>query len=182
MVTTCFFCQNLLSDYIEGILPSLRHEEIKKHLAQCSKCEQIHQQLIASVALLKELPWPRNSPELSLRIVEAAESRKYSAFHPLRMSGLKDNYWVPTVGVTLILIAIYSLFPRFSLFQSASEEKQFARYFPMSNGAAEILDEQAAWIQSKGSKSGSLWEEGGLSPDDFEKSFQKKGMSQEVTD
>ncbi|MFM8316565.1 MAG: anti-sigma factor family protein [Deltaproteobacteria bacterium] len=175
MVTTCFLCQNLLSDYIEGILPAIRHEEIKKHLEGCSKCHQIHQDLIASMGILKELCLVSPTPELSVRIVEAAEAGKAVALRPLKITRIVLNYSVPILGLVVILFITSKLFPSLSLFQSQNDERQLVRYFPMSNGANEILDEQATWLHSRDPRMGSVWDEGGLSPEEFEKSFQKRG-------
>lgn len=86
MVTTCFFCQNLLSDFIEGILPAVRHEEIKKHISDCQKCAQIHQELLTSISLLQKLTVPDRASEFSVRIVEAAESGRSVALRPAKIS------------------------------------------------------------------------------------------------
>jgi hypothetical protein len=182
MVTTCFFCQNLLSDYVEGILPAIRHEEIKKHLSDCKECDQIHKELISSVAVLKEFPSPSISPEFSVRIIEASEAGTTSALRPLRLSRNSLAYVIPVLLIVSLFLISSKIFPWFSWLQSQSEEKQLVRYFPMSNGAGEILEEQANWVHSREPRVGSVWEEGGLSPDEFEKSFQKKGVPAEVSD
>lgn len=182
MVTTCFFCQNLLSDYVEGILPANRHEEIKKHIGQCDPCEQIHKELLSSMAILRELAAPTNSPEFSVRIVEASEAGKSVASRPLKFSRAALGYAVPVLAIISILIISSKVFPWLSWFQSQSDEKQFVRYFPMSNGAMEIIDDQAGWLNSRELRAGSVWEEGGLSPEEFEKSFQKKNLVNELPD
>lgn len=182
MVTTCFFCQNLLSDYVEGILPAIRHEEIKKHLSQCKECDQIYQELISSVAILKELPAPVSSPELAVRIIEASEAGKTAALRPLRFSRASLAYVIPILLIISLFLISTKIFPWFTWLQTQSEEKQLVRYFPMSNGAGDILEEQANWVHSREPRVGSVWEEGGLSPDEFEKSFQKKGVPAESTD
>lgn len=174
MVTTCFFCQNLLSDYLEGILPSNRHEEIKKHLLNCSNCDQIHQELISSLAILKSMSAPANAPEFSVRIIEASEAGKNVASRPVKFSRAVLGYVVPVLAVIFILLLSSKVFPWLSWFRSKADERQLVRYFPMSNGAMEIVEEQAGWLSSREFRAGSVWEEGGLSPEEFEKSFQKK--------
>ena len=180
MVITCFFCQYLISDFLEGILPANRHEEIKKHLLKCAACETLHQEVIASIAILREFAAPTNVPELSVRIVEASEAGKSLALRPLKFSRVSLGYLIPILGVVILFFISAKVFPWFSWFQSQLDEKQLVRYFPMSNGAGEILDEQANWIHSREPRMGSVWDEGGLSPDEFEKSFQKKGPSPEL--
>jgi hypothetical protein len=180
MVTTCFFCQNLLSDFIEGILPAVRHEEIKKHISDCQKCAQIHQELLTSISLLQKLKVPDRASEFSVRIVEAAESGRSVALRPAKISKAFLSYLVPTLSIVLLVFVSTKIFPWFDWLKARSEEKQFVRYFPMSNGAVEILEEQAAWIHAREPRMGSVWEEGGLSPEEFEKSFQKKGVPSDI--
>ncbi len=182
MVITCFFCQNLLSDYIEGILPASRHEEIKKHLIQCLQCEQTLRELNSSIAILRELPAPSNAPEISVRIVEASEAGKNVASRPMKFSRAILRYAIPVLAVIFILVVSLKVFPWLSWLQSQSDEKQFVRYFPMSNGAVELIEEQAGWLNSRELRAGSVWEEGGLSPEEFEKSFQKKNLINELPD
>jgi len=174
MVITCFFCQNLLSDYVEGILPANRHGEIKNHLIQCAQCDQTHKDLISSIEILKALKVPNYAPEFSVRIVEASEAGKVVASRPLKISRVVLTYAVPLSAIVLILAFSTRVFPWLSWIQSQADEKQFVRYFPMSNGAIDIIEEQAGWLSSRELRAGSVWEEGGLSPDEFEKSFQKK--------
>ena len=90
------------------------------------------------------------------------------------------GYLIPILGVVILFFISAKVFPWFSWFQSQLDEKQLVRYFPMSNGAGEILDEQANWIHSREPRMGIVWDEGGLSPDELEKSFQKKGPSPEL--
>lgn len=182
MVTTCFFCQNLLSDFIEGILPAARHEEIKNHLSQCQKCHQIHHELLSSISILRALSAPAQSPEFSVRIVEASEAGKSVALRPAKVSRRVLGYAIPVLALVSIFIISTKVFPWLEWIKMRAEEKEFVRYFPMSNGASEILDEQAAWINQREPKMGSLWEEGGISSDEFEKSFQKKGLSNELNE
>ena len=174
MVITCFFCQNLLSDYVEGILPSNRHEEIKKHLSHCEQCDQIHNELISSISILKGLSVPNHSSEFSVRIIEASESGKNVASRPLKVSKSVVGYAIPVLALLSLWVLASKMFPSFSWFQSQGDDKQLVRYFPMSNGAVEIIEEQAEWLNTRGMKGGSVWEEGGISPEEFEKSFQKK--------
>lgn len=179
MVTTCFSCQNLISDFIEGILPAARHEEIKSHIEQCEKCHQIHREVMASIAILRQLPAPEQPPEFSVRIVEASESGKTIALRPAKISRFVLTYALPVLGLISVLVVSSKVIPWMDWIKTSAQERDFVRYFPMSNGASEIIDEQAAWIHSREPKMGSLWEEGGISSDEFEKAFQKKGGANE---
>ena len=50
------------------------------------------------------------------------------------------------------------------------------RYFPLLQGASHIVDEQANWLYYREPVMRSLWEEGGFSPEEFEKTFSPKGL------
>ncbi len=84
-MTTCFFCQNLLSDYIEGILPSARHEELKRHLDGCKKCGEVHHDLVTTLELLRSIPPRPLSHDMALRITEASQARKRTFFTRARL-------------------------------------------------------------------------------------------------
>jgi hypothetical protein len=179
MVTTCFFCQNLLSDYIEGILPSIRHEELKKHLETCGSCKEVHTDLISTIDVLHELPKHQLASDLLLRINEASESGKGSAYKKRRLTKNAVLTATPLLIFLAMLLAFPQFFPWLSYLRSAEDSAQFVRYFPLLQGAGELLEEQSNWLQTREQASGSLWEEGGLSPDEFEKAFQKKGSAKD---
>lgn len=174
MAASCFFVQNLLSDFVEGILPSARHSEIKAHLNECSKCTNVHKDLTSTLELLHKLPAPEISHEMALRISEASQAKANSLFSARRVSRAVLFVAMPVLLFGGVAALFPGVFPWFSLMRGPSSEAQFARYFPLLQGATEILDEQATWLTSHESLSGSLWEEGGLSPEEFEKTFQIK--------
>lgn len=175
MVTTCFFCQNLLSDFIEGILPSLRHEELKKHMDGCKDCKEVHQDLISTLDVLHSVKPQGLSRSLSARITEAAEKAKTHKVAGLKVSRKAAFALIPVFLLVASMFAFPRLFPWMSYFRGMEDESQFVRYFPLLQGANELIDEHTAWFGQKSPFAGSLWEEGGLSPDEFEKAFQKKG-------
>lgn len=175
MVTSCFFCQNLLSDFIEGILPSSRHEELKIHLGDCHSCADVHKDLVSTLDLLHSMPSRPLSHDMALRITEASQAGKTSFFSRVRISQIITFLAIPTL---LFGAAVYSfprLFPWFYRLRPAQDESQFVRYFPLLQGANEIIEEQSNWLHIREPFMRSLWEEGGLSPEEFEKSFQGKG-------
>lgn len=180
MVTTCFFCQNLLSDFIEGILPSSRHDEIKKHLDSCKQCAQVEKDLQSTLVLLHEVRPRQLTHELPLRIMEASAAGKGKVFRRVEASRRVILTAVPLLLFIGMMFAFPRLFPWATYLRGMQDESNFTRYFPLLQGATEIIDEQTAWFGQKGPFSGSLWEEGGLSPDEFEKAFQKKGANPAV--
>lgn len=174
MSTTCFFCQNLLSDYLEGILPTNRHEEIRAHLEKCATCGTIHQDLKNTVKLLHALPTRPVSHELALRVVEAAQSARGFLTEPRKLSRVMLFVLVPLLLIGTVAVLAPERLPFYYSWTSGEAESQFVRYYPLAQGAGDILEEQAAWLHSRETIVGSLWEEGGLSPEEFERTFQFK--------
>lgn len=177
MVTSCFFCQNLLSDFIEGILPSARHEELKKHLDGCKACTAIHEDLGNTIKLLHSLPPRPLTHEMALRITEASTARRTVFMSSRRLSKGAFFLAMPLLILVALSYTFPNLFPWISAWRMQRSESQFVRYSPLTNGAADILEEQSTWLHSRENLMGSLWEEGGLSPEEFEKSFQVKPFS-----
>ena len=179
MVTTCFSCQNLLSDFMDGILPASRHEEIKAHLDGCKACTHLQKDLLTTVKMMKGLPQKSFQHDLAMRIAEAAESRKSVLLSPQKVSRIALLVSLPILVLAALSFTFPNVLPFTSLFGGGREETQYARYFPLLQGAQEILEEQGNWLHSRDNPMGSLWEEGGLSPDEFEKTFQMKSTTKE---
>jgi len=174
MVTSCFFCQNLLSDYIEGILPSSRQEELKKHLDGCRPCGEVQRDLISTLELLHSLPSRPLSHDMALRITEASQAGRTPILSRSRVSRMLIVLAVPTLLFGAAVLSFPTLFPWFNHLRVTPDDSQFVRYYPLLQGAAEIIEEQSNWLHLREPMMRSLWEEGGLSPEEFEKSFQGK--------
>lgn len=179
MMTSCFFCQNLLSDYVEGVLPSSRHEELRHHLETCKACSEAHQDLSATLSLLKAIPSKALSSDMALRILEASQSRKAALLSPRVLSRVTLAFCIPVLLALSAIYAFPSFFPWLERFRPAVEESQFVRYYPLLQGASEIIEEQSSWLHLREPFMRSVWEEGGLSPEEFEKTFQVKGAKGE---
>ena len=172
-MVSCFFCQSLLSDFIEGILPASRSEEVKAHLHACEQCEQSHTNLRRTVDLLGRAPSLPLNRETSLRITEASLSRSKHQNKRVVVSRVAMG-----VGALALLFGLMPLaFPQlFGWFDQVAEddEAHFSRYYPLLQGAESLVEEQANWLSVREPLSRSVWEEGGLSPEEFEKTFQGK--------
>lgn len=170
MEISCFFCQNLLSDFVEGILPSARHLELQHHLESCLECKGILADLKVTLKCLSQMALRGPSHEMGFQILEAAEAGKRRRNESRRVSR-----WVLAMSVPLCLLValVFSrdYFPWVSYLFNSNDPSQFVRYYPLLQGATEILEEQGAWLHLPEAM-GSLWEEGGLSPEEFEKTFQ----------
>lgn len=178
MIATCFFCQNLMSDYLEGILPSSRHEDIRKHLDDCNKCSGLLGDLKSTLALVTQMKTLEMPAELTLRVTEVSEAIRPPLLHRRHFSRKVLVLAIPVLILFAGMFAFPHLFPWLSRLRAGENSADFVRYFPLLQGANEILDEHAAWFSQREPFAGSLWEEGGLSPEEFEKAFQKKSAKE----
>lgn len=174
MVTSCFFCQNLLSDFVEGILPAARHDELKKHLDTCEECGAVHEDLVSTLKVLGNVSTRTFGPEVSLRISEASQAGRRSYAMRFAASRWMLAGAVPVLVFGALVLSFPNLFPWFSTWRTSPDDSQMVRYFPILQGATDILEEQASWLSLRDSNMASVWEEGGISPDDFEKTFQMR--------
>lgn len=171
-MVSCFFCQNLLSDFIEGILPSTRQQELKEHLEECKDCSHLHQNLTDTVGLLRKLPVSELNPELRDKFVAASQSGLHLWRSRAKVSRWAMGLSVPIMSSILFFFLFPQYFPWKDLFANHDDESQYVRFFPLLHGASEIIDDQTSWLHGRDLHGGSLWEEGGISSDEFEKVFQ----------
>ncbi len=180
MATTCFFCQGMLSDFLEKLLPARRSEELQEHLDSCKVCSEVLRDLQATIEVAALVPAGTMQGETSQRIVEACESgsRKLSAALASRWAFLA---LVPILLFASTVAVFPGLFPGLSAIRAGSDASAFVRYYPLLEGAGEIVDEHGNWLHVKEPAMRSLWEEGGISPEEFEKSFTgKPGVGEEA--
>lgn len=180
MVVSCFFCQSMLSDFLESLLPEARGQEIRDHLQSCAECSRVERELKKTVEVSRRLPFAPLNHETALRITEAchAGTRKPVLGRVARWTALG---LLPLVFVGLAALAFPRAFPWLDRFRDPNSEARFVRYFPLLNGAEEIVDEHANWLHVREPAMRSLWEEGGITPEEFEKSFTGKSVSGEET-
>lgn len=172
-VTSCFFCQSMLSDFLEDLLPAGRQSELKKHLETCKDCSQVQRDLQATVELASDLHAVPISHETALRISEACQAgtRKFSASTVSRWTFL---VLAPVLLFGSAVVMFPRAFPWLTRLHLTSDESNFVRYFPMLENASEVIDEHGNWLHVREPAMRSLWEEGGISPEEFEKSFTGK--------
>jgi hypothetical protein len=173
--SACFFCQNLLSDFIEGILPESRKSELESHMASCKECSAVHRDLRSTLDLLHALPSRPLSHEMALQITQASHPRRPKVMTRARVSRAVLFLAVPVLLFAGTVVLFPKLFPWFTRLRPSSQKDHFVRYFPLLQGASEIIEEQASWLHVRGPFMRSFWEEGGLSPEEFEKTFSGKG-------
>ncbi len=61
----------LVTDYVEGALPTERHREVHDHLLGCADCLRYLGQLQLTSRLLASLPAPRLTAELEAHLARA---------------------------------------------------------------------------------------------------------------
>jgi predicted anti-sigma-YlaC factor YlaD len=173
MATTCFFCQGMLSDYLEKLLPARRNDELQEHLDSCKACSEVLRDLQTTIEVASLIPSGKLPEEASQRIAEACQSgsRKLSAAVASRWAFLA---LVPLLLIASMVAVFPGLFPGLSAINTGTDASAFVRYYPLLEGAAEIVDEHGNWLHVKEPAMRSLWEEGGISPEEFEKSFTGK--------
>lgn len=170
--TTCFFCQNLLSDFIEGYLPAERHANVKEHLANCTECSQVERNLKDTIGVLQEIPRGDLGSEIRDRFWDASRTGGRVWGSRIRVSRWIMISTVPVLTTIVFFILFPQAFPWKNILSDTDDESQYVRFFPLMQGASEIVDEQTSWLHGRDLEGGSLWDEGGISPDEFERVFQ----------
>lgn len=180
MAMSRFFCENLLSDYIDGVLPQTRETELKEFIKQDNGVKDVHEDLLKTLNLLRGLPPQPISHEVALQISEASHPRSHRWLSRGRISRLVLAFLVPFLVFGSVVVIFPRLFPWFTELTAPREQTHFVRYFPLLQGASDIIEEQATWLRVRGPLMRSFWEEGGLSPEEFEKAFSVKLPSSAV--
>lgn len=171
---SCFFCENLLSDYIENLLPLERKKEIEEHLKTCETCNNLCSLLLKELATLGALPKQSISKELSLEIADIIDS-KSSAFSKRKITTL-------AISATIMLLIFFSIvalypasFPLFFNFLTQNQKETFVRYYPLLNGANLVIEEQAHWLNNTELTKTFLDQEE-ISTSEFEKLIKPEGQ------
>ncbi|MBY0370137.1 zf-HC2 domain-containing protein [bacterium] len=170
----------MLSDFLEQLLPAARHDEVARHLDTCPACNAVRGELQDTLRVAGAFAFPTLTHETALRITEACHAGTR------RVSFAKASRVFLVAAVPLALLVTTALvfpraFPWLERFKDAASEAKFARYFPLVNGAGEVIEEHANWLHAREPAMRSLWEEGGITPEEFEKNFTGKPNTGEET-
>lgn len=174
MATSSFFCQNQMSDLMDGVLPKSRADELLTQIEKDRDLSRYYNDLRQSVALAGTLKPRAMHHEVALRIADASDVRSL-AWSRRAISAFSFLVLAPALVFASLAAFFPHWFPWIERFQSGDAKGHFVRYFPMLQGAGEIVEEQANWLLVREPSKGSMWEEGGLSPEEFETSFQLGG-------
>jgi hypothetical protein len=161
----------MLSDFIEDILPDSKQQEIKKHLENCSQCEKVQKRITKSIELVKTLPIQTPEQDLKALIDQAGQQVKF--YTKIPKVSVSKLWGVFAVIAIIVGLTFYHPTEIFSFLQR-NPNSEFTRYYPLMQGANEIIEEHSHWLVNREPWSSSLWDEGGLSPEEFEKVFPTK--------
>jgi anti-sigma factor RsiW len=79
----CQRAQALLSDHLEGLLQSRDAHQLTAHLACCSRCRRLREEMAVASAALRDLAAPPSAGNLRSRALSAwAEEQKGQTAHP----------------------------------------------------------------------------------------------------
>lgn len=177
-----FFCQNQLSEYMDGLLPTSRADEVKKTLDSDRECARYHKDLQAAIHIARSIAPRPLSHDLALQIVEASEAGRRRFGSRVFISRVVMALAVPLLLFGTAVTTFPSLFPFVQEWSTGADSESLVRYFPLLQGAGDLIEEQANWLQLREPFKVSVWEEGGLSPEEFEKSFQTRSPVSETGD
>jgi anti-sigma factor RsiW len=68
---SCQELVELVTDYLEGALPSELHERFERHIAHCSGCQTYLEQMHATIRVTGELTAESLSPEAERTLLDA---------------------------------------------------------------------------------------------------------------
>jgi anti-sigma factor RsiW len=68
---SCQELVELVTDYLEGALPSELHERFERHIAHCSGCQTYLEQMRTTIRVTGELTVESLSPEAERTLLEA---------------------------------------------------------------------------------------------------------------
>jgi anti-sigma factor RsiW len=68
---SCQELVELVTDYLEGVLPSELHERFERHIAHCSGCQTYLEQMRTTIRVTGELTAESLSPEAERTLLDA---------------------------------------------------------------------------------------------------------------
>lgn len=71
---SCVEARSMVSDYIDGDLPSHLAQALEAHLETCPRCPPLYASLVETLAQMKALENSRGVDELAERVVAALEA------------------------------------------------------------------------------------------------------------
>ncbi len=152
----CSHCQEILSDYIDGVLELGEQVKMERHLADCEPCRAVRDDLLQIVHFSKQLPEQAPSAAIWARIQSSlAEEQKASPWSRARgwwsrTRGMHFDFTVPQMiagaAVLAVIISAGAILARrdasseMTLAGSASFAASQAR--PLSNPELQQLERQ----------------------------------------
>jgi anti-sigma-K factor RskA len=120
----CSQCQELLSDYIDGLLELGEQSKIEAHISQCESCLIVRDDLLQIVHFSKNLPLHSPSSSVWMRIkaeIEATRRKGLSAqagrfWAKVSSQGLRfRSEWVTVAAIAISVSALVFVYQRGSV-------------------------------------------------------------------
>jgi hypothetical protein len=126
---TCKGINNLLSAYLDGLLPREEKMRVEEHLKSCSLCSQDFAGLKKTVDLLQNLPEVEPPPFFEQRIMAAIREEGKQKDGILRKFFFPLHIKIPLQALTTILITVFA----FYVYQKSDPEvKQLTPPIPLT--------------------------------------------------
>ncbi|HEY7910873.1 MAG TPA: anti-sigma factor [Blastocatellia bacterium] len=141
----CSQCQELLSDYIDGVLELGEQVKMERHLADCDRCRAVRDDLLQIVHFSKQLPEQAPSAALWARIQTSLAEEQDASFWSRargwwsRARGMHFDFTVPqmiaSAAVLAIVISVGAVLAR----RDASSQMNLAGAGPVAASQAQPL-------------------------------------------
>lgn len=141
----CLECEEIISDYVDGVLELGEQTKIENHLANCEPCRAVRDDLLQIVHFSKQLPLHAPANDLWTRIqseIEAEQPKTFWARSKARLQRLyaRDfNFSIPqfaAVAAAFIIVAAISLA---MLNRNTTNSPQVAGVGPVATSSATPL-------------------------------------------
>ncbi len=168
---SCFQTRNLFTEFTDKDVPVDAHQKIEGHLRECRSCELEYRDFQETLEALHSIPLPPLDAEVQKQWAQLARQRKQW----LSLSTATQALTL-LIFCSLCIIAAQRWMPSpvqswIQMVLRLPTEQHFVRYDPLAEGALSVVQEQASWLQFREPSAQALWNEGGMSADEFERAF-----------
>src|SRR5262249_44590494 len=148
----CSDCQELLSDYIDGMLELGEQAKIEAHISHCETCLAVRDDLLQIVHFSKSLPlhspssavWTRIKAEIQADGKKGlpAQAGRFWARMTSQGLGFRSG-WATAASIVISISALVFVYQRSSIVpqeQSGSNQAQMHSSGPQSHGDQDAMD------------------------------------------
>lgn len=108
----CNECQEIISDYIDGLLEMGEQTTVERHLADCEPCRMVRDDLLQMIHFSRQLPLHTPSSAVWARIQSSVADEKPSGFLPMikawigKMENRHLNLSLPQLAASAVALAV----------------------------------------------------------------------------